>query len=155
MPFSHLPITSQNDGAEGGGLLAALQSRCSQSEKFSSPYHVISKEGITTRPSPNSKEAHTVFLFTRHFIYSLAHSQTFTECQVGAGHCRTLRLMGAPKWYPGCLLQIFPQSTHPVWFLIFWKTVIYSLARWKREHLAQAHSLVIKPLWFSNYLDKK
>ena len=47
-----------------------------------------------------------------------------------------------------------PPGKPPVWLLISWKTTTSSLAKWRREHLAQAHELVTKPLWFSKHLDK-
>lgn len=84
MPFSHRPITSQDEGAKGGGL---WQSRCSKSQKFISPHGVISKEVIKKYAKSNSKETHMVGIFAMHFIYSFAHSQTFLECQIWEGHC--------------------------------------------------------------------
>ena len=98
--------------------LAALQNRCSKSQKFTSPYRVISKEVITTLPSLNSKETKRVFIFAMHFISSLAQSQTFLECQVWAWHCTMLCLPGVPTWNtwaPG----VGSLTVHPLWFFFF------------------------------------
>lgn len=78
-----------------------------------------------------------VFIFTVHFIYSFAHSQTFMECQVWAWHCTTQHsaFEGCQNDTPECLL--YPLTVHPMCFLISRKIIAYSLAKYKREHLAQ------------------
>ena len=135
MPFSHLPITSQDDGAGGGGLTG-----CSTEQMFqiSEIYLTLScdlKRSHNKSAKPNSEEAQRVFIFVTHFICSLAHSQTLLECQVQERHCTRLRLPGVPKgytWVPA----VGPLPFHPVWSLISWKTATSSLAKW-RECLAR------------------
>lgn len=147
MPFSHPPITSQDDGS-----LAALQNRWSTSQKCTSPCHVISKEVITNLPSPHSKRHRAVHLhYTLHlFIRTFA-----SVCGMpGIGvlrHCRMpSRAAKRYTWAPA----VEPLSVRPLCCLFSPETITYSLAEWGREQLAQAHGLAIKPMWLGKHLDK-
>lgn len=153
MSFPHLPITSHDDGAEGGGLVGcSTEQRCSRSQKFTLTVSCDLKRGHnkSAKPKPYGGTDGVHLCYT---LYSLTHSQTFVECQAPVWHCPRLCLPGVPKWYTWGS-AVWPLTAHPVWFLISWKTITYALAKWKREHLAQTHSPVVKLLWFIKYLDK-
>lgn len=141
MPFSHRPITSQDEGAKGGGL---WQSRCSKSQKFISPHGVISKEVIKNMPSLTLKRhIWWVSLLCTSFIHLHIHKH-FWNARYGKGialHQKVVHLSACGATHsPSNAFNLLRDN-------------IYSLARRKRAHLAQTHRLVIKPTWFSDYLE--
>lgn len=147
MPFSHPLIISQDPG-----WLAVLQNSCCKSRN--APHSIMwSQKKSKQICQAQLEEAHVVFIFTTHFTYSCAHSQTCTECQVRACHCPAPGLPGVPEWHTWVPAEE-PLTTWPVGFLISWETMTYSLAEGEREHLARALRRVIKTMWLSKCLDR-
>lgn len=135
MPFSHLPITSQDDWVGRGGLTG-----CSTEQMFqiSEIYLTLSCD---LKRSHNKSAKPELWRGTEgvHLRYTLPlFIGTFTDitgCQVQGRHCNGLCLPGVPKrytWVPA----VGPLPFHPVWSLISWKTATSSLAKW-RECLAR------------------
>lgn len=110
MPFSHPPITSQDDGAKGGVSWSSAEQMFQISEVDLTLACDLKRSHNNSAEPALKRGAYGVhFHCALHLLF--AQSQTFLEGQVWVGHWAILHLTRVPDpWCPHCRASHSPPS---------------------------------------------